>query len=54
MSQEDLAFVANMSRNHLSDIECGRVNVSLDTMQRIAKGLSIPMYKLIPDYKLSE
>lgn len=47
MSQEDLALEANLSKNYLSDIECGRRNPTLKVMDKIAKGLHIDLSTLL-------
>jgi len=41
ISQEELAFRSNLNRNYISDIECGRRNVSLNTIYALAKGLNV-------------
>ncbi|MGI6378271.1 helix-turn-helix transcriptional regulator [bacterium] len=41
ISQEELAFRADLNRNYISDIECGRRNVSLKSIEKIAKGLNV-------------
>lgn len=47
MSQEDLALEINMSKNYISDIECGRRNPTLKAMNKIAKGLKIDLATLL-------
>ena len=43
ISQEELAFRADLHRNYISDVECGRRNVSLKAIEKIANGLDIPI-----------
>lgn len=43
ISQEELAFRADLHRNYISDVECGRRNVSLKAIEKIAIGLNIPI-----------
>ena len=38
-SQASLAEISGIERHHLSDIELGKVNISLQTMERICKAL---------------
>ena len=38
-SQEHLAFVAKTERVHISNIERGKVNLSIDMLERIIDGL---------------
>ncbi|WP_031542559.1 helix-turn-helix domain-containing protein [Mesoplasma photuris] len=46
MSQEDLSFAADLHRNYISDVECGRRNVSLQAIAKIAAGLEIEVSEL--------
>lgn len=43
ISQEELAFRSDLHRNYISDVECGRRNVSLRAIEKIAIGLNIPI-----------
>ena len=43
ISQEELAFRSDLHRNYISDVECGRRNVSLKAIEKIAIGLNIPI-----------
>lgn len=43
ISQERMAFEANIDRRYLSDIENGKRNVSLDILLRIAKFFEMPL-----------
>ncbi len=45
-SQEDFAAHAGISRTYMSEIERGVTNVSLDTIDRVARGLSIGLSEL--------
>ena len=47
MSQEDLALEINVSKNYISDIECGRRNPTLKIMNKIAKGLKVDLATLL-------
>lgn len=46
MSQRKLALVLGMDRVTLNRIEQGRGNPTLDTLQRIADGLDVPIEEL--------
>lgn len=46
MSQEELSDRTGLHRTYLSDVERGRRNLSLESIERIAKGLEIPIFKL--------
>lgn len=41
ISQEELAFRSGLHRNYISDVECGRRNVSLKAIEKIAIGLNV-------------
>ena len=41
ISQEELAFRCDISKNYLSDIERGTRNVSLQVIEKIAEGFNI-------------
>ncbi len=43
ISQDELAFRADLHRNYISDVECGRRNVSLKAIEKIANGLNVPI-----------
>lgn len=47
LSQEDLAELADLHRNYVSQIEGGRRNVSLLNILKIAQGLKVKPTKLI-------
>ena len=49
MTQEQLAFDAEIDLTYLGVIERGRRNPSLKVMVRIADALSIPLPKLLSD-----
>jgi transcriptional regulator with XRE-family HTH domain len=45
-SQEDFAAHAGISRTYMSEIERGVTNVSLDTIDKLARGLELGLGKL--------
>jgi len=47
LSQEDLAELADLHRNYVSQIETGRRNVSLLNILKLARGLNVKPTKLI-------
>ena len=46
ISQEELAFRCNLSKNYVSDVERGTRNISLKVIEKFAKGLNVPLSKL--------
>lgn len=51
LSQEKLAAKAGMARNFVSMIEIGQRNVTLATVEKLAKALGCRMAELMPDAK---
>jgi transcriptional regulator with XRE-family HTH domain len=49
MTQEKLAFEAEIDLTYVGGIERGKRNPSLLVMARIAKALSVPLTKLISE-----
>ena len=47
ISQEELAFKADISRNYLSDVERGVRNISIDNMEALAKALELGLPDLL-------
>ncbi len=50
MSQEKLAEKAALSYKYLGEVERGVVNISLDSIVRIAKALGIQVHDLVRDF----
>lgn len=48
VSQEDLAARARLHRTYVSSVERGERNVSLETIQKLARALDLPMQDLMP------
>ena len=46
ISQEELAFRCNLSKNYVSDVERGTRNISLKVIEKFAKGLGVPLAEL--------
>jgi transcriptional regulator with XRE-family HTH domain len=46
-SQEKLGVRAKMDSTYLSELERGKVNVSIDTLMKIAKAMRIPFSELV-------
>ena len=49
LSQEKLAEKASLSYKYLGEVERGYVNVSLDSLMRIAKALKVKVRDLVRD-----
>lgn len=49
LSQEKFALQIDMDRTYLSDVEAGKRNISIDNLEKIAKGLGIPLSELFKD-----
>ena len=46
LSIEELAFRADINKNYLSDVERGKRNLSLKAIEKIARGLNVPIEAL--------
>lgn len=46
LSQEELAFRAEMHRSYLGDVECGKRNLSLKNILKICRGLKVSAFEL--------
>ena len=49
LSIEELAFRSDINKNYLSDVERGKRNISLRGIEKIAKGLNVPIDALFID-----
>lgn len=49
LSQEQLAEKADLNPKYMSEVERGRVNISLDALARIAKALRVGLRDLVTD-----
>ena len=47
LSQENLAFEANIDRSYMAEIEEGKTNPSLKVLLKISRGLNIKLWRLI-------
>lgn len=46
LSQEELAFRAEMHRSYLGDVECGKRNLALKNILKISRGLRVSLEEL--------
>jgi len=49
ISQEGLADKAGLHRTYVSSVERGKRNVTLETIEKLAKALGVSMANLMPD-----
>ena len=47
ISQEELAFRADLSRTYVSEVESGSRNISIDNMGLLAQALDVPLRDLV-------
>jgi len=47
ISQEELAFRAELSRTYVSEVERGSRNISIDNMGLLAQALDVPLRELV-------
>nr|AJW29636.1 hypothetical protein pJE1_214 [Sphingomonas sp. JE1] len=53
VSQQDFAYDIEMDRTYFSAIERGERNVSIDNIERIAKGLNVKPFLLLAESEYS-
>lgn len=46
ISQEELAFRCQLSKNYVSDVERGTRNITLKVVEKFALGFEVPVYYL--------
>lgn len=51
LSQKKLAANAGLARNFISMVETGERNVTIATVEKLAKALECRMCELMPDYE---
>lgn len=49
LSQESFADLVGLHRTYISAVECGKRNIALNNVQKIADALNIEVYKLFID-----
>ena len=49
MSQEKFALLINMDRTYYASVESGKRNVSINNIEKIAKGLGVTLEQLFKD-----
>lgn len=57
ISQEKFALLINMDRTYYASVESGNRNISLNNIQKIANGFSIPisdLFCLVEEYQSSK
>ncbi len=47
MSQGDICRALNLDRSYISNVENGKQNLTISTMEKIAKALSVGIDKLL-------
>ena len=50
ISQEKLADLAGLHRTYISSVERGGRNVTIETVEKLAKALNVSMAELMPDF----
>ena len=46
LTQEELAEILNVDPHYISDIECGRRNITFKTLFKLSQALNIDIYKI--------
>ncbi len=43
ISQEELAYIAGLDRTYITSVECGKRNISIVNIEKIAKALNVTL-----------
>ena len=54
LSQEELAYRANIHATTLSEIESGKANITLITCESVASALNVPVLSFFPEEPIKE
>lgn len=54
LSQEKFALLIDMDRTYFASVESGKRNISLCNIQKIAKGLDVPISRLFENMEEEE
>lgn len=46
LTQEDLCGIAEIDRSYLSEVENGKMNITIKALKKIADALEVPLYDL--------
>lgn len=49
MPQDELAFLSELTRKHMSDIELDKSSPTLDSLQKIAQALDLKTWELVKE-----
>lgn len=49
LTQADLAEITGMSRSYISEVECGRENISLERAEKLARAVNSNLTELIKE-----
>lgn len=47
LTQEDLCGIAEIDRSYLSEVENGKMNITIKALKKIADALEVPLYDLL-------
>ena len=54
LSQERFALLIDMDRTYYSSVEAGKRNISLQNIEKIARGFGLPIADLFKDLELED
>ena len=54
LSQEKLAELARLHRNYVGSVERGERNISIDNIEKLARGLDVAMAELVSTARVKE
>lgn len=51
LTQEELAWEADMNRTYMNNVEKGRKNITIDSLEKIIKALEVSISEFFSDVK---
>lgn len=53
MAQKDLAYAADLDRTYIASVECGKRNISIVNIEKIANALGVSLKEFFEDVSFS-
>jgi len=54
MAQKDLAYAADLDRTYIASVECGKRNISIVNIEKIANALGVSLNEFFDDVSFTE
>ena len=54
MAQKDLAYAADLDRTYIASVECGKRNISIVNIEKIANALGVSLNEFFDDVSFTQ